>query len=348
MKVPMKYILLGCAFFVAIFGFSLLTSYYPEILWYDSFGYLPIWWFVLKAKTGVFLGFFTVAFLFFLSNVLIARRSRNTTVSEPIQFHPKMQVLEQLFSRLSQAKEQSSFLSLPSKIHGIALYFAIFIVSIYFGLSGGAFWEAFYQYLNPTTFGIADPIFNQDVSFYMFTLPFFKLIQGWFSKLILIGLGLVIWIYLSHNLLVLLFAQKKPTQIKSHIFVLLSLLFVSISFGIWIKLFSILYSTSGVVFGAGYADHHAQLLGYKILLGMTVLQSAVFLLWGFRSGFRIPVYSFGLMILVSIVFGNIYPGIIQSYVVAPNELVKETPYIEKSIEFTHLAYNLDKIEEKNF
>jgi uncharacterized membrane protein (UPF0182 family) len=130
--------------------------------------------------------------------------------------------------------------------------------------------------------------------------------------------------------------------------VLGGILFLLIAYRIRLGMYNLLYSPLGVVYGAGYADVHATLPVLRVLLILAVITAALFFLRAPPGKIRVPLYAIGALVVVAIVGGAIYPEIIQRFVVSPNEMDKERPYIANSIRFTRAAYGLDQFQEKDF
>jgi uncharacterized membrane protein (UPF0182 family) len=112
--------------------------------------------------------------------------------------------------------------------------------------------------------------------------------------------------------------------------------------------FKILYSTRAVIFGAGYADIHATLFALRVLMVLALVCAALFFVTARKENWKLPALGLAVLVGVSILLGGIYPTIIQSAVVLPNESTKERPYILNNIEATRIAYGLDKIKEEEF
>ena len=135
---------------------------------------------------------------------------------------------------------------------------------------------------------------------------------------------------------------------RAHLMVLGALLFFAFAYQARLSMYDLLYSSRGLVDGAGYADVHATLPVLWILLVLTALVGLA-LLAGARSGrLRPAIYGVLALVGVWIVGLAVYPAIVQQFIVGPNELDKERPYIARSIEATRRAYALDRFEEHEF
>ncbi|RAP34138.1 UPF0182 family protein [Candidatus Marinamargulisbacteria bacterium SCGC AG-410-N11] len=337
---------------VALFILFLVTSFiiktlYPDLLWFASFNVESIWWVSIKAQWTMFLIGFLIAFLVLGSNYFvtmkIAKKISNDD-GEPIQtrFEFVNQFIRQLF-------QQKTTTTLPQKAYNILLFLGVIIISIFFALVAKGNWENIYLFLNKVSYGTSDPLFNKDISFYFFNLPMYSLALNWIQFLGVVCLGSSIWIYMTKNLFKVLFSKSKNSKnIKTHVLVLLSFIFLLTGLTQWLSIYDILYMDTGAVVGAGYSDFYAYLPMKKIFAIALIFQSLLFFIWAFYSSTQIPFYFLGILVLIYILGLKVYPGLIQSYYVKTNEQVREQPFIENSIKFTKLGYNLDKIVEEQF
>jgi uncharacterized membrane protein (UPF0182 family) len=338
---PIFIILLIIAFFV--------INLFPEVLWFASFGYKKIWWYIFNAKISVFCFFTIFAFFWLLINSKIAehnaKKLKDETVTEQ-DIQSDSSIVNFLLN-LIKNKNAVSPTPFPQKVNKIFVRISIIILAIFFGLAAKAKWEIIYLFLYQTPFNFTDPILHKDLSFYFFTLPALKNLYSWLLSLMVFSLVTSAWVYLSHNILKLVI-KNKFNLIKTHLFMLLASFVLIYAFGFSIKIYDLLFSTRGVIFGAGYTDIYAQMVGLKILSIALLVFALILFVWAFKPGVKIPVYAFLTIIILSFVLLQIYPGIIQNYIVAPNEMEKEKPFIDHSINYTRKAFGLDKIEEEEF
>ncbi|MFW5979383.1 MAG: UPF0182 family protein [Halanaerobium sp.] len=232
----------------------------------------------------------------------------------------------------------------------IIYLFSSLIFGFLFSSISSESWKMVLKFLNKTEFNAADPIFNNDISFYVFSLPFYSFLREMGMVVVVISLILVGAIYIiftgihSFNEI----STKLSSRAKKHMSILV---FVFLLFKAWdyrLKMYSILFSSDGVVFGAGYTDVNANLLGYRILF-VTVIFVALAVLYSlFKNNYKPLVLGIGAWILLSIIFTGVYPAFIQEYRVEPNEINLEEEYIENNINLTLDAYNLDSVENEDF
>ncbi|NJK30518.1 MAG: UPF0182 family protein [Acaryochloris sp. SU_5_25] len=214
-------------------------------------------------------------------------------------------------------------------------------------------WTTVLTFIHATPFARLDPLFGQDIGFYVFALPFWQLLRFWLIGVTLTGLVSVALIYLLAGDS---FSQGRFPGFsfpqKRHLYGLAGALALTIAWGFWLDRYSLLYSTQGIVYGAGYTDVTVSLPTKTVLsLGTTLL--AIIFLWR-ASHNRRPKYPLSLSGILSlyvgvvIATGLILPRGVQALVVQPNELAREKPYLAKNIQLTRAAFDLETIETKTF
>ncbi|MFC2045025.1 UPF0182 family protein, partial [Chloroflexota bacterium] len=221
------------------------------------------------------------------------------------------------------------------------------LLSLIFGLVAQANWEVILRFFNGQPFGITDPVFHKEISFYVFSLPFFHLLRGWLlGALIITLIGSTGVYFLSYAVqrLRLDFARSVFAHIGGLVIAILGLF----AWGYWLGIWELVFSEQGVVFGASYADVHAKLPAQWILLAVVFIFMGVILVSILRRNYRWPVYGIGGWIVAAAIVGSIFPGLVQRFQVEPNELAQERPYIGHNIQFTREAFALDRVEEQPF
>ncbi len=194
-----------------------------------------------------------------------------------------------------------------------------------------------------------DPIFHIDLGFYLFHLNY-----HWFlfhlGLVILICslLGAVVVYLLEGGVWVTPRGPNVAPAARAHLMALGSLLFLLLAYRARLAMYGLLYSSRGLVYGAGYTDVHATLPVLKLLLALCVLTALALVFGALRGRLRPAIYSVLALAAVGILGASIYPGIVQHFVVTPNELDKERPYIANAIKFTRQAYALDRFQEHHF
>ncbi|MDO9027516.1 MAG: UPF0182 family protein, partial [Candidatus Roizmanbacteria bacterium] len=139
---------------------------------------------------------------------------------------------------------------------------------------------------------------------------------------------------------------KTEPKAQLHLGILLFLFLIVTALGTYLSLFKLLSTQSGPVFGAAYTDVAIMIPILKISIGLTVLIAILTLFWGISGKLAPLITAISLYVFIGIV-SAIVPFVFQKLIVAPNELVKETPFIKYNIAATRQAYGLDKIEERD-
>ncbi|MEK6652735.1 MAG: UPF0182 family protein [Nitrospirota bacterium] len=209
-------------------------------------------------------------------------------------------------------------------------------------------WLKFLYYFNGVDSGYSDPIFGKDVSFYLFTLPAYEIIS---SILMFILAASLVVSALNYILKGAVFMTPKgivsERSASAHLAVTGALIFLVLAFKTYTGMHTILNSSHGHVAGATYTDVHAVIPFMKAQI-FIALASAVILMGNiFLRRNLIFIGTAALYIAVSFIGNSIYPAILQKFVVAPNELVKETPYIKNNIASTRRGFGLDRVEERD-
>jgi uncharacterized protein len=309
---------------IALFyAFSIGLGFLSDSAWYRSLGYESVYFTRIGAALGLFVAGFLSAWLFITLNILLARRL------EP-------------FGLVGTPPEQvaAAFgLRLP-----MVLIAAAGVLAFFMGLGIAGDWQQVLLYFNQVPFGVTDPIFGRDVSFFVFTLDVWELLRGWLFLLLLATLAAV-----AVTAGVGWRGWNVRRGIRLHLAVLGALLLLLVAWQYRLQAYDLVYSQRGPVYGGTYTDINAQLPAYN-LLALVTLVAAVLLVVvaAIGRGWKAIAGVIAAWVIVAVVAGSIYPGFVQRFQVAPNELTLEKPYIADSINYTRLAYNLDKIQESTY
>ena len=223
------------------------------------------------------------------------------------------------------------------------------LLGILMGAVAVGSWERVLMWAYSVPFGCKDPIFGRDLGFYIFSLPFYRLLYRiglWTTFLAVASVGSFylmgrgIWVGPS--------GPRLSPKASKHLLFLLGTFFLLLAVVYALRPYFLLYSERGVAFGAGYADLHGTLPGYRFLF-VLCLAGALRAIWNVRRpGWRWMGYLVGGTVAGAFVLTVLLPGFIQQFSVKPNELSKEGPYISHNIRFTRLAYGLDRVREVSF
>jgi uncharacterized membrane protein (UPF0182 family) len=319
-------ILLSVIFLLVLFLPSLITLA-AEWPWFTALGYARVFGTRLVAKGVLGIGAGVFAFAFLYGNLRFAQRGVAP---------------DQVFLRFN---EGTAGLDVMGLLRRLVLPTAIGL-ALLFGLGASAGWLGVLQFLHRTPFGVTDPIFGRDVGYYVFTVPVVGSVLGFLTALTLIALLGSIALYVLRRDVVLLGRRVtvEPSA-RWHIAGLIAFLFVLAALRVYfVRIPGLLYSTTGPLVGASFADLHAKLFGLRFA-GVAAVVAAALVLWGTRTQqlARATLLGLGVYLGVSLLGVALYPAIIQRLVVAPNELAKETPQLAYHIAATRKAWGLDSV-----
>ena len=324
--------------FVAIIGFSVaraIATFFTNYLWFDSVNLNSVWIKILLTKGALVGATSLLAFIFIFTNLRLAVRAT-----------PVMDIFESFESQdpLSKFRAWTNERFLRYRLWGsIGL-------SLFLGAGASQLWEQVLLFLNQQSFGITDPVFQADVSRYVFGLPLYRLFVSWGFQLVIFTSLIIVLFFVATGALQL--RQGRLPEVssgaKAHLSVLLAFIAILKAFAYRLDSMELLYSPRGKVFGASYTDVIAHLPALNLLILISLFGAVLLLVNIKRRGWLLPATAISLWLAVSIIVGGLVPAAIQRFRVVPDELNKELPYVENHIDYTRLAYGLDGIEEKSF
>ncbi|MBW4667436.1 MAG: UPF0182 family protein [Cyanomargarita calcarea GSE-NOS-MK-12-04C] len=230
--------------------------------------------------------------------------------------------------------------------------FAI-LLSVVLGMIFSAHGLRVLQYFYRTLFNSTEPLFDKDISFYIFSIPIWELLQLWVIGLFLYNFIAVSLTYLlSGDSISQGFFAGFSSKQQRHLCTSGGFLMLVVAFSYWLSRYELLYSPRGVTYGASYTDVAVQLPAYNVLSTLA-LAIAVYLLlgsifWRPKSSFsKLLFHGLGVFVVLAVA-GVAVPSAVQYLLVQPNELAREQPYIQRTIALTRQAFNLDAIDARTF
>lgn len=320
-------VLISILLLVVVFFVS--TNFIINVQWFKEVGYLNVFFTKLIAICKLFVPIFILYFCVIAIYLFTLRKSIRSLVGD-------------------------------TKFKSVKKYFLLsnLVISILgAGATATTQWYKILQFTNAVPFGEVDPIFNKDISFYVFKLP---LVQSLFStaiSLIIILVLITVIIYLALGFKDKIYQNKDNViNINSKTYgirkfagkqlaVLASVLSLLIGCSYLLKSYNLVYSTRGVSYGAGYTDVKITMIFYKVIAVACVISSIVVFISILKLRFRPIIISIA-SIAVLIVLEPVVAIFTQQFVVKPNEMELEKPYISYSIDATKKAFNIDEIEVK--
>lgn len=336
-------ILIGFIIFISLLTAS--SGLYEDWLWFTDLGYSQLFWTPLLSKLLFQAVNGTILFLFIAGTLLSIRHAIVTFVNERLRLRLRLvQDMNRPVFSLSQRRVTVWLLLISAVVS--------FGISFIAGFTG---WLDILSFTHATEFGLVDPIFGKDLAFYFFKLPFLKTIfDAFFGPLFLLTLFTVVFYIVTG---VIHFKSKKVWQngaitmgpsCRKHLAFLIGILFTLKAYGYALDIYKLLYSTHGHVVGAGFTDLFVTLPALRILIIISILGAVLaFVSLAFKDTRLLTVPILGTFV-VGILLYNVLPALVQSFIVLPNELSKEQPYINHEIQLTRFGYNLNKIKEIDY
>ncbi|WP_149204338.1 UPF0182 family protein [Actinotalea subterranea] len=309
------------------------SQVWTEVLWYDQLGFLE----VLKTEWFTRIALFAGAFLVMAGAVFaalsVAYRSRPVYApSTPEQ------------ASLDQYRE------MIEPLRRIVMIVGPTLLGFFAGAAASARWDDVLLFLNGGDFGRVDPQWGLDLSFFVFTLPTLRFVVSFLMAVAVIaGIAGAATQYLYGGLRIGggPGAERTTSAARIQLGITAAVIMLLIGANYWLDRYSLLTNSAERIEGiqgALYADVNAVLPSKAILTGVAVLVAVLFVIAAFRGNWRLPAIGVGLMVVSAIAIGGIYPAIVQRFQVVPNAQELEAEYIQRNIDATRAAFDLEDVE----
>ena len=304
-----------------------LSGFYADWLWFKSVDFTSVWTTVLTTKVFLFViaGLLTSSII--LLNIIIAYKRRPLYVPLSIEADN----LERYRAQIEPIKRW--------------VVLALAVGLFYFaGTSGSAMWESWLLFKNSTSFGVKDPQFNMDISFFAFKLPFYQTMIAWaISTLILSIIAAAVVHYLYGGIRLQVQEDRTTVAARVQLSVLLGGVVLMKAVAYWFDRYQLALKESKLITGLTYTDVNATLPAKAILAAIAVVCALLFFANIIRRSWVLPAAGTALLVVSSVLIAGIYPGAIQQFQVKPSESSKEAPFIQRNIDATRSAYGLDNV-----
>ena len=317
-------VILGLILLFALLSF--LRSVYTDLLWYDGLGFKSVFVKILTTRIAMFVIGAVVFGLLLSASLYFAHRLSRGPVTLPLP-PEAVDLLRKLVVWGSGA--------------------TVVTLSLIFGSVFASRWETFLRFSNAVPFGALDPVYDKDISFYVFTLPMYSFLQGW-----LLGAAIIILL----ATLALYFVNFKlrgvgviiTDGLKIQVSVIAAVMLLILAWGHWLDRWELVLSGQGAVFGAAYADLNARKPALLILTIVAGGSGVLLLVNAYIRGVRLLVGALALWMVMAIALAGVWPALMQQFTVNPNEFVKEAPYIARNIQFTLNAFGLHEVVNQGY
>jgi uncharacterized membrane protein (UPF0182 family) len=317
------------------FGAKTGLSYYVDVLWFGSLGYGEVFWKTLSLQWGIFAAFAAITFVVLFGSFLALKRAHLPDMPSGHTIYVGGQPLK---------------LPVEPVLRLIALGVSL-VIALGTGASMMAEWPtlALFWYA-PQSSNITEPIFGKSVDFFLFTLPAWQLLAGWLLTLAVITCLLAgFFILITGGTRVLAGRLSRYVGLPWRgLSIAFSFFLLVIALRVYISRFELLLEDHTIFGGVTYTDAHVMLTGLLVVCAALVLGAAVAVVNAFRE-------PRGRWLIASVVPAVVcylaLQGVawyVSSFIVKPNELVREKPYIAYNTELTRRAYGLTGVTQREF
>jgi len=308
------------------------SGFYVDWLWFKSVDFTSVWSTVLKTKFELFLVTGLLTSFIISLNIFIAFKKRPLYVPTSIEING----VERLRAQIEPIRR--------------LVFVGVAVALVYFaGSSGMTFWRNWLLFKNSTDFGVKDPQFGLDISFFVFRLPIFQAMIGWaISILILATLASAFIHYMYGGIRTNVQTDRTTVAARVQISILLGLIVLLKAVAYWFDRYALSLKDSALITGLKYTDVNAVLPAKAILAGIAVVCSLLFFANIVRRSWLLPAAGTALLVVSSVLIAGIYPAAIQQFQVKPSESSKEAPFIQRNIEATRAAYNIDDVQIQDY
>jgi hypothetical protein len=318
---------------VALGAFVLsLSGFYADWLWFKSVDFTSVWSTVLFTKVGLFIGAGLITTFIISLNIYLAFRKRPFYVPLAVEADN----LERYRAQIEPIRRW--------------VFLAIVAALFYFsGTSGSTLWSTWLLFKNSTSFGIKDPQFGMDISFFAFRLPMWQSLIGWgISTLVLTLIATAAVHYLYGGIRLQVREDRTTVAARVQLSVILGLIVLLKAVAYWFDRYALALKESRLITGLTYTDVNAVLPAKAILAAIAVVCSLLFFANIIRRSWVLPAAGTALLVISSVLIAGIYPGAIQQFQVKPSESSKEAPFIQRNIDATRAAYGLDDVKVTDY
>ena len=308
------------------------SGFYIDWLWFKSVDFTTVWSTVLVTKIQLFLIVGLITSLVISLNIFLAYKRRPLYVPTSIEISG----LERLRAQVEPIRQW--------------VFLGIVLALAYFGgTSGMVFWREWMLFKNSTDFGVKDPQFGLDISFFAFRLPMWQAIIGWaISTLVLATLASAFIHYMYGGIRTQVQTDRTTVAARVQISVLLGLIVLLKAVAYWFDRYALALKESRLITGLTYTDVNATLPAKAILSAIAVVCAVLFFANIIRRSWLLPAAGTALLVVSSVLIAGIYPGAIQQFQVKPSESSKEAPYIQRNIDATRAAYDLNGVVMQDY
>jgi uncharacterized membrane protein (UPF0182 family) len=332
-----RFLLLILAVFAVIFfGGRTVLSYYVDVLWFDSLGYREVLWKTLSLQWGIFTAFAAATFLILFGSFLALKRAHL----------PDLPSGHTIFIGGQPLK-----LQVEPVMRLIALGLSLAIAAI---TAAGMMMEwptiALFWYAPRSATGFVDPVFGKPLNFFLFALPGWQLLVGWLLTLAVMTCVLAIFfILITRGTRVFGGRSRSYVTLPWHgLSITFAFLLLVLAMRAYLDRFELLFDGHTIFTGVTYTDAHVTLTGMLIVCAALVVGAVIAAVNGVSMARGRWILAAILPAALCFISLQVVGWYVSSFIVKPNELVREQPYIANNIALTRQAYGLDRVSQHEF
>ena len=329
------FLLILAALAVLVLGGRAALSYYVDVLWFDSLGYRDVFWKTLGLQWEIFAAFAAVTFLILYGSFLALKRAHL----------PDLPIGHTIFVGGQPLK-----LPVEPVLRLVALGLSL-VIAVATGAAMMAEWPTIALFWSaPAAVGFVDPIFGKPLNFFLFTLPAWQLIVGWLLTLAIMTCALaVFFILITGGTRALAGRNKTYATLPWRGFsITFAFLLLVLAMRAYLGRFEQLFDGHTIFTGITYSDAHVMLPGMLIVCAALILGAVIAAANAARSPRGRWIAAAILPAALCYVSLQVVAWYVSNFVVKPNELVREQPYIANNIALTRQAYGLDRVSQREF
>jgi uncharacterized membrane protein (UPF0182 family) len=325
------------ALIVVIILFNVFVGQYTDLLWYDSVHFSSVW----KRRLAVEVVMFFVALFvvggFAVGNVLIAYRLRSRRgASAGTAAGPP-------------GEGMAAWHSVARGVGIVGLVVLFLVVGIPSGVAAAKRWQLWMLWSNSTPFGVRDPQFHRDISYFAFSYPLERFVLNeLFAAVTIAIVAVAVTTYLFGGLRLNLPRVHSTPAARAHLSVLVGLFVLLKAAAYWLDRYGLAFSPRGNVTGPSYSDVHATLPAKSILVFIALICAVLFFANVRQRNLMLPALAFGLMAVSAILIGGAYPALVQHFKVAPSAQDLEAKYIGRNIAATRSAFGIASVQPQDY
>lgn len=315
-----------------IFLLVLFAELWTEVLWFTELGFVEVLRTRLVTQALLFVTAAVIMGVAVWASLTVAFRGRPVYAPST----PGQEALDRYREQLEPLR----------RLVGIAVPV---VLGLFAGSAASGQWQTVQLWLNRTPFGTDDPEFGLDVGFYVFTLPLLQFLTGFATAVVLLaGLAALLTHYLYGGLRLSGPGARTTPQARVHLGLLGAAFLLLRAVSYWLERYALMTVESNRVAGPLYTEVNAVIPARTLLAVVSVLVALTFLWTVIRGNWRVPALGVGLLVLVAVAAGGIWPQVIQRFQVVPNELRLQSEYIERNIAATRDAYDIAGIKVSDY